>query len=116
MPVAVPLYFDHGDTVRISKLRGARQARFFQAANDALQLPPPKWPSRPASRPRQRLSKTQAKHAAELKQRRRRAAIELGIDEDLILPRNALERIAAEIEGSLEALLPWQRALLGWGD
>ena len=62
---------------------------------------------------RRRLTKSQEKHVAALRQRRDRAAKELAIDADLIAPRAALERIATEGDDGLDALLPWQQSLLG---
>ena len=41
-----------------------------------------------------------------------RAAAELAIDADLIAPRAALERIAAEGDDGVDVLLPWQQQLL----
>ena len=104
---------DRGERVSLRALRGPRRARFSQAADGALALDRAEWPKRPAGKPRARLTKSQEKHVAALRQRRDRTAKALAIDADLIAPRAALERIAVEGDKGLDALLPWQQALLG---
>ena len=107
---------DRGERVLPRALRGPRRARFSRAADDALALDRADWPGRPAGRARLRFTKAQEKHIASLKQQRDRTAKGLAIDADLIAPRAALERIATEGDDGLEALLPWQRSLLGASD
>ncbi len=107
---------DRGERVSPRALRGPRRARFSQAADGALALDRAKWPKRPAGKPRARLTQSQEKHVAALRQRRDRAAKALAIDADLIAPRAALERIATAGDDGLGALLPWQQALLGNSD
>ena len=107
---------DRGGGAAPRALRGARRARFSQAADAALALDRAEWPRRPVATPRARLTKSQEKHVAALRQRRDRAAKELAIDADLIGPRAALERIATEGNSGLDALLPWQRSLIGRAD
>ena len=104
---------DRGERVSPRALRGPRRARYSQAADGALALDRAKWPKRAAGKPRVRLTKSQEKHVAALRQRRDRTAKELAIDADLIASRAALERIAVEGDDGLDALLPWQQALLG---
>ena len=107
---------DQGEAASPRGLRGDRQKRFQQAAAEALQLDRAEWPGRPEARRRARLTKEQDRQVAELKQRRDRTAAELAIEPDLIASRAALERVAAEGGAGLDALLPWQQALLGLGD
>ena len=108
--------FDRGETVSPRGLRDSRRAGFAREADEALRLDRSEWPGRSPVKPRIRLTKTQEKQVAALKQQRDRAATELAIDADLIAPRAALERIALEGEEGLDALLPWQKALLGRPD
>ena len=107
---------DRGERVSPRALRGHRRARFSQAADGALALDRAEWPKRPAGKPRARLTKSQEKHVVALRRRRDRAAKDLAIDADLIAPRASLERIATEGDDGLDALLPWQRSLLGRPD
>ena len=106
---------DRGERVSPRALRGTRRERFSQAAGGAIALDRAEWPKRPAGKPRARLTKSQDKHVAALRQRRDRAAKALAIDADLIAPRAALERIATEGDG-LDDLLPWQQSLMGRPD
>ena len=104
--------FDRAEEVALRGMPSDRRARFARAADDALQLDESEWPARAPFRTRTRLTKDQSKHVAALRQRRDLAAAELAIDADLIAPRAALERIAAEGNGGMDALLPWQQQLL----
>ncbi len=108
--------FDGGGTMPPRGLRGARRTRFSQTAGEALALPPAEWPKRPPVKARPRLTKTQEKRVAALRQRRDSQAKELAIDAELIAPRAALERVAMEGDDALDALLPWQQSLLGGPD
>ena len=108
--------FGRGERVSPRALRGTRRAHFSQAADGALALDRAEWPKRPAGKARVRLTGSQDKHVAALRQRRDRAAKDLAIDADLIAPRAALERIATEGDDGLDALLPWQQALIGRPD
>ena len=107
---------DRGEAVSPRGLRGARPAGFARTAEDALQLDPSEWPGRAPARPRRRLTKTQEKRVAALRQQRDRAAADLAIDADLIAARAAVERIAVEGDDAMAALLPWQQSLLGRPD
>ena len=104
---------DRGATVSSGGLRGARRARLLREGKDALKLDESAWPKGRAPKSRPRLTKSQQRHVAALRQRRDRMAKKLAIDADLIAPRAALERIAAEGATGWNALLPWQRSLLG---
>ena len=108
--------FDRGEHVSPRGLRGSRRDGFERAAEGALALDRGEWPGRVPGRARPRLTKTQEKHVAGLRRQRDQAAKKLAIDADLIASRAALERIATEGGGGLEALLPWQQSLLGRPD
>jgi len=108
--------FDRGETTPPRGLRGTRGTRFSQAADEALALDQAEWPRRPAVKTRPRLTKTQEKRVAALRQRRNTKAKELAIDAELIAPRAALERISIEGDDARGGLLPWQRSLLGGAD
>ena len=103
---------DRGEAVSLRGMPDARRTRMTNAADDALQLDPSAWPDRAPLRARTRLTKDQQRHVAALRERRDRAADELEIGADLIAPRAALERIATEGNGGMNALLPWQQQLL----
>lgn len=105
--------FDRGEAASPGGLRGGRRARFLREGEGALKLDESAWPRRRAAKSRPRLTKPQEKHVAALRQRRDRIAKKLAIDADLIAARAALERIAAEGVAGWDALLPWQRSLLG---
>ena len=104
---------DLGEAASFRGLRGGRRARFSEAADGALALDQTEWPTRPAVKARPRLTKAQDKRLAALRRTRDRASKELSIEAELIAPRAALERIATEGDAGLDALLPWQQALLG---
>ena len=104
---------DLGEAASFRGLRGGRRARFSEAADGALALDQTEWPTRPAVKARPRLTKAQDKRLAALRRTRDRASKELAIEAELIAPRAALERIATEGDAGLDALLPWQQALLG---
>ena len=119
---------DLGEAASFRSLRGGRRARFSEAADGALALDQTEWPTRPAVKARPRLTKTQELPglasvsppdapppgpARALRQTRDGASKELAIGAELIAPRAALERIATEGDLGLDALLPWQQALLG---
>jgi len=104
--------FDRGEPVSLRRLRGGRPERFARVADEALRLDRSAWPTRPRPAPRPRKTREQQQRFDELKRRRDRTARDLAIDADLIAPRAALERIAADATDGMAALLPWQRALL----
>ena len=107
--------FDRGEVVTLRRLGSVRRARFERAAAEALQLDRSAWPGRAPSRSRKRGTTEQDRRIAALKQRRDQAATALAIDAELIAPRAALERIAAEGDRGMDALLPWQRQVLHGG-
>jgi len=107
--------FAAGERVHIAHLSGGRLKRFFAAAEAALALPESEWP-RFVRNPRSRPTPEQERRFAEFKTRRDRAAAEHRIDPSLIASKSVLEALAADVEGTLPSLLPWQRMLLGLED
>ena len=91
-----------------------RRQTFREAAKVALQSPQSDWPvmrrragSRPTAEMRQR--------AEELRERRDKAAEQLGLERSFIASRGALEAIAADPARAIALLVPWQRELIGLG-
>ena len=89
-----------------------RRHTFREAAKIALQSPQSEWPVmrrragvRPTAEMRQR--------ADELRERRDRAAGQLGLEGSFIASRGALEAIAADPARATVLLVPWQRELIG---
>jgi len=89
-----------------------RRHTFCEAAKIALQSPQAEWPvmrrragSRPTAEMRQR--------ADELRERRDKAAEQLGLERSFVASRGALEAIAADPARATALLVPWQRELLG---
>ena len=106
---------DQDESLPLRGMPDPRRMRMTKVADDALQLDPSAWPERAAPRTRTRLTPDQKRRVAALKERRDRAAAELAIDADLIAPRAALERLAIEGDGWMDAVLPWQHDLLRSG-
>ena len=89
-----------------------RRQAFREAAKIALQSPQSEWPVmrrragvRPTPEMRQR--------ADELRDRRDKAAVQLGLEGSFIASRGALEAIAADPARATALLVPWQRELIG---
>ena len=89
-----------------------RRQTFREAAQIALQSPQSEWPvmrrrsgSRPAAETRRR--------ADQLRERRDKAAVQLGLERSFIASRGALEAIAADPTRAMALLAPWQRELIG---
>jgi len=89
-----------------------RRQTFREAAKIALESPQSEWPVmrrragvRPTAEMRQR--------ADELRERRDRAAGQLGLEGSFIASRGALEAIAADPARATVLLVPWQRELIG---
>lgn len=91
----------------------ARRRRMFQeAAGTALQSPQSEWPvmrrragARPTPETRQR--------ADQLRERRDKAADQLGLERSFVASRGTLEAIAADAARATVLLVPWQRDLIG---
>jgi ribonuclease D len=89
-----------------------RRQTFREAAKVALQSPQSEWPimrrrggSRPTAEMRDR--------ADQLRERRDKAAEQLGLEPSFIASRGALEAIAADPARAIALLVPWQRELIG---
>ena len=89
-----------------------RRQTFREAAKIALESPESEWPimrrrsgSRPTAEMRQR--------ADQLRERRDKAAEQLGLERSFIASRGALETIAADPARATALLVPWQRELIG---
>jgi ribonuclease D len=104
--------FDAGETAEFRHFSSRRSRAFADAARQALELPAEAWP---APRPRTGVRPTpeMEKRADELRERRDRAAAELGVEPSFIAPRATLDAIAANESRSVELLVPWQQQLLG---
>ena len=89
-----------------------RRQTFCEAAEIALQSPQSEWPvmrrrsgARPTAEMRWR--------ADQLRERRDKAAVQLGLERSFIASRGALEAIAADPARATALLVPWQRELIG---
>jgi len=89
-----------------------RRQTFREVAQMALQSPQSEWPvmrrrsgSRPAAETRRR--------ADQLRERRDKVAVQLGLERSFIASRGALEAIAADPTRATALLVPWQRELIG---
>ena len=89
-----------------------RRQTFCEAAEIALQSPQSEWPvmrrrsgARPTAEMRCR--------ADQLRERRDKAAVQLGLERSFIASRGALEAIAADPARATALLVPWQRELIG---
>jgi ribonuclease D len=102
---------DSGEHVHFHHLRGTRLENFEKAIETGLHLPEEKWPKF-ASKPRLRPTVEQQRLFSEFKVCRDKAAESLGIDPTLIASKAVIEALAEDPQTVLEALLPWQRALL----
>ena len=87
-----------------------RRQTFLEAAKIGLESPQSDWPvmrrragSRPTAEMRQR--------AEQLRERRDKAAEQLGLERSFIASRGALEAIAADPARATTLLVPWQREL-----
>lgn len=103
--------FDSSQTVNPRHLRGERRARFFGAANSALQLPEPEWPKM-IRKPRLRTTQEQETRFRALKKIRDSVATDLQLDPTLIAPKATLEQLSRNETEALEGLMPWQRSCL----
>jgi ribonuclease D len=106
--------FDSSQTVDPRHLRGERRARFFGAANTALQLPETEWPKM-IRKPRLRTTQEQEMRFRALKKIRDSVATDLQLDPTLIAPKATLEQLSRNETEALESLMPWQRTCLNLG-
>lgn len=89
-----------------------RRQTFHEAAKIALQSPQSEWPvmrRRSGSRPTEEMRR----RADQLRERRDKAAAQLGLEPSFIASRGALEAIAADSARATALLVPWQRELIG---
>ena len=89
-----------------------RRQTFREAAKTALQSPQSDWPvmrRRSGSRPTEEMRR----RADQLRERRDKAAEQLGLERSFIASRGALEAIAADAARATDLLVPWQRELIG---
>ena len=89
-----------------------RRQTFREAAKIALQSPQSEWPvmrRRSGSRPTEEMRR----RADQLRERRDKAAAQLGLEPSFIASRGALEAIAADSARATSLLVPWQRELIG---
>jgi len=89
-----------------------RRQTFREAAKIALQSPQSDWPvmrRRSGSRPTEEMRR----RADQLRERRDKAAAQLGLEPSFIASRGALEAIAADSARATALLVPWQRELIG---
>ena len=103
--------FDSSQTVDPRHLRGDRRARFFGAANNAMQLPETEWPKM-IRKPRLRTTQEQEMRFRALKKIRDSVASDLQLDPTLIAPKATLEQLSRNETEALDALMPWQRTCL----
>lgn len=103
--------FDRGEPVDVRHLRGSRNKRFFEAAEQALQLPESEWP-KPLRKPRRRQTSGEQQLFNVYKSVRDKAAVRLKLDPSLIAPKAMLEALSMDLEGTRARLLSWQRDLL----
>jgi ribonuclease D len=89
-----------------------RRQTFREAAKIALQSPQSEWPvmrRRSGSRPTEEMRR----RADQLRERRDKAAAQLGLEPSFIASRGVLEAIAADSARATALLVPWQRELIG---
>lgn len=99
-----------GEAYSTLRMSGRRRKSFEVVMALAQHIPENEWPETPKHR-RRRPTKEQTQRFESLKKTRDKAAAELGLDPSIIAPRNALE--AASVDLSTNALMRWQRRLLG---
>ena len=94
-----------------SGLSRNRRHRLLSALQEALVLPPERWPrrNRPSGR---RPSPEERERYEQLRQKRDRVASALGIDPTLIASRATLSSLAMAGDAHQQELMAWQRQLL----
>ena len=104
--------FDKGRTPDTRHLRGSRRARLLQTAEEALLLPEDAWP-KAIRKPRLRTTQEQEERFKQLRKIRDSAGTDLNLDPTLIASKATLEQLSRNEAPAHEALMPWQRQLLG---
>src|SRR5882724_9467312 len=104
--------FTSGHVPDYKHFSARRRQTFREAAKIALQSPQSEWPvmrRRSGARPTEEMRR----RADQLRERRDKAAAQLGLEPSFIASRGALEAIAAESARATALLVPWQRELIG---
>ena len=104
--------FTSGHVPDYKHFSARRRQTFHEAAKIALQSPQSEWPvmrRRSGSRPTAEMRR----RADQLRERRDKAAEQLGLERSFIASRGALEAIAADPARATALLVPWQRELIG---
>ena len=104
--------FTSGHVPDYKHFSARRRQAFREAAKIALQSPQSEWPvmrRRSGSRPTEEMRR----RADQLRERRDKAAAQLGLEPSFIASRGALEAIAADSARATALLVPWQRELIG---
>ena len=104
--------FTSGHVPDYKHFSARRRQTFREAAKIALQSPQSDWPvmrRRSGSRPTAEMRR----RADQLRERRDKAAEQLGLEPSFIASRGALEAIAADPTRATALLVPWQRELTG---
>jgi ribonuclease D len=104
--------FTSGKVPDYKHFSARRRQTFREAAEIALRSPQSEWPvmrrragTRPTVEMRQR--------SDQLRERRDKAAEQLGLEQSFIASRGALDAIAADSTRAAVLLVPWQRELIG---
>jgi ribonuclease D len=104
--------FTSGHVPDYKHFSARRRQTFHEAAKIGLQSPQSQWPvmrRRSSSRPTAEMRR----RADQLRERRDKAAVQLGLERSFIASRGALEAIAADPARTTSLLVPWQRELIG---
>ena len=104
--------FTSGHVPDYKHFSARRRQTFHDAAKIALQSPQSEWPvmrRRSGSRP----TPETRRRADQLRERRDKAAEQIGLERSFIASRGALEAIAADPARATALLVPWQRELIG---
>jgi ribonuclease D len=99
-----------GQAFSTPRMSARRRKSFEVVLALALQIPESEWPKLEKVR-RKRPPKEQLARLEQIRTVRDRVASELNLDPSIVAPRQALE--AAAEDPSTDALMPWQKALLG---
>ena len=104
--------FNSGHVPDYKHFSARRRQTFRETAKLALQSPQSEWPvmrRRSGTRPTAEMRR----RADQLRERRDKAAAQLGLEPSFIASRGALEAIAADPARATTLLVPWQRELIG---
>jgi ribonuclease D len=104
--------FTSGHVPDYKHFSARRRQALREAAKIALRSPQSEWPvmrRRSGSRPTEEMRR----RADQLRERRDKAAAQLGLEPSFIASRGALEAIAAGSARAMALLVPWQRELIG---